>query len=215
MSSSTKRIIIIGAGIGGTTLAARLSKLGYRVTVLEKGSKVGGRCSTISHNSHRFDVGPSLYLMPEIFEQAFQDLGEDVKDHLELRLCSPAYTVHYDDGKRLTLSSDLSSMGPQLEKLERPLGNKNPIGGFLSFLKESGEHYEESIKHVLLSDWSVSPFKIILRFDLYPMLLRTKALHVYTSLYSRAQHYFKSEHFRQAMSFSSMYSEYFRLDLNP
>jgi len=78
-------------------------------------------------------------------------------------------------------------MGPQLERLERPKGNKDPIGSFLSFLSESGQHYEESVKHVLLGDWSVSPFKIIFRFDLYPMLIKTKALHVYTTLYSRAR----------------------------
>ena len=86
--SSSKHVLIIGAGVGGTVLAARLSKLGHRVTVLEKGEKVGGRCSSLTNEGHRWDQGPSLYLMPEIFEQAFRDLDEKVEDHLQVSLVS-------------------------------------------------------------------------------------------------------------------------------
>ncbi|KAK0568485.1 hypothetical protein OC861_001890 [Tilletia horrida] len=237
---SRRHVVIIGAGVGGTTLAARLGKLGHKVTVLEKNEHSGGRCSLLRHEGHRWDVGPSLYLMPELFAEAFASLGHDIKDHFDLVLCSPAYTIHFSDAsspsaskatekvvngngriitnggadplrtasqphKKLTLTSDLAVMGPQLEELERPYGNKDPLGSFLAFLSEAGVHYEESVKHVLKRDWSVPLWQIATRWELYPMLWRTSVLHVWTNLYGRARHYFKSPTIRQAATFSSMY----------
>ncbi|KDN52487.1 phytoene desaturase [Tilletiaria anomala UBC 951] len=185
-------------------MAARLGKLGYKVTVFEKNEFSGGRCSLIHANGHRWDQGPSLYLMPELFERAFKDLGEDVKNHYALHTCNPTYNIHFADGEKFTLTPNLAEMGPQLERLERPEGVNDPLGNFIKFLKEAGEHYEESIEHVLLKDWSVSPLSL-LRIELLLMLWRTKALRVYRSLYGRASNFFRSSHVRQAMTFSSMF----------
>lgn len=199
----TKHIVIIGAGAGGTCLAARLAHKGYRVSVVEKHAQVGGRCSLMRRNGHRWDVGPSLYLMPEIFEAAFTSMGRKLADYVKLVLASPSYTMHFHDGKHLQLSCDLVAMGRMLEEFERPAGNKDPLGAFLAFIKEAGEHYEESIRHVLTKDWS--SLTALLSPSLYPMLMRTKALHIYSSLYSRVSSRFYSDHIRRAFSFSSMY----------
>lgn len=201
--SSKKHVLIIGAGAGGTCLAARLGKLGHRVTVLEKNTFGGGRCSLLTKGGHRWDQGPSLYLMPEIFKDAFEYLDERVEDHLTLHRCDPAYHMHFATGQSLTLSSNLTQMGSMLEKFERPFGNPDPLGSFLSFLKEAGENYEESIKHVLTKDWS--HWHSFFRPELYPMLWKTGALRIYDTLYSRADRYFKSEPVKRAMTFSSMY----------
>jgi phytoene dehydrogenase-like protein len=67
--------IVIGAGIGGIATAARLAKNGYDVTVLEKNEQAGGRCNQIVQDGHRFDIGPTLFLMPEIWEETFQKSG--------------------------------------------------------------------------------------------------------------------------------------------
>ena len=67
--------IVIGAGIGGIATAARLAKNGYDVIVLEKESTPGGRCNQIERDGHRFDIGPTLFLMPEIWEETFAALG--------------------------------------------------------------------------------------------------------------------------------------------
>ena len=66
--------IVIGAGIGGIATAARLAKNGYEVTVLEKEATPGGRCNQILRDGHRFDIGPTLFLMPEIWEETFASL---------------------------------------------------------------------------------------------------------------------------------------------
>lgn len=200
---SGKHVVIIGAGAGGTCLAARLGKLGHRVTVLERNNFGGGRCSLLSQGGHRWDQGPSLYLMPEIFATAFEALGERVEDHITLHRCHPAYRIHLADGRSLELSSNLTQMGDMLEKFERPFGNEDPLGSFLSFLKEAGENYEESIKHVLTKDWSA--WWSFFRPELYPMLWKTGALRIYDTLFARASRYFKSDPVRRAMTFSSMY----------
>ena len=64
--------LVIGAGIGGIATAAYLARQGYQVTVLEKGEQAGGRCDRLVRDGHHFDLGPTLYLMPELFAQAFQ-----------------------------------------------------------------------------------------------------------------------------------------------
>lgn len=203
IEDARKHIVIIGAGAGGTCLAARLGKLGHRVTVLERNNFGGGRCSLITKAGHRWDQGPSLYLMPEIFEAAFEFLDEKVEDHITLQRCDPAYRIHFADGRSLNLSSNLTQMGAMLEKFERPFGNDDPLGSFLGFLKEAGENYEESIRHVLTKDWS--NWWSFFRPELFPMLWKTGALRIYDTLWNRACKYFKSDPIRRAMTFSSMY----------
>ena len=76
-------------------------------------------------------------------------------------------------------------MGQQLARFEHRAGNDDPLGSFLAFLKEAGENYEESIRHVLSKDWSA--WWAFFRPELFPMLWRTGALRIYTTLYSRAK----------------------------
>ncbi|PWN42435.1 phytoene desaturase [Ceraceosorus guamensis] len=204
-SKNAKHVVIIGAGAGGTCLAARLAHKGYRVTVVERHAGVGGRCSLDFHpEGHRWDVGPSLYLMPEIFDRAFASMGRSREKLVPLTLASPAYTIHYHDGRSLQLSSDLTAMGAVLEKFERPCGNPDPLGNFLEFLNEAGQHYEESIRWVLGADWT-HLLEALTRWEMYPMLFKTRILHIWTTLYSRASSFFYSDHIRRAMTFSSMY----------
>lgn len=141
--------------------------------------------------------------MPEIFQAAFDYLGERIDDHLTFHRCDPTYRVHFADGRSLNLSSNLTEMGAMLEKFERPFGNRDPLGSFLAFLKEAGENYEESVKHVLTKDWSA--WWSFFRPEQFPMLWRTGALRIYDTLYGRAAKFFKSDPIRRAMTFSSMY----------
>ncbi|KAJ3403229.1 hypothetical protein HDV05_007940, partial [Chytridiales sp. JEL 0842] len=112
-----KSVIIIGAGIGGVTLAARLAHKGFKVTVLEKNDFSGGRCSLIHKDGYRFDQGPSLLLMPKVFQKTFADLGERLEDHLDLVKCDPNYILHFDDGDTMRLSTDLVEMRKEVERV--------------------------------------------------------------------------------------------------
>ncbi|HSG43131.1 MAG TPA: FAD-dependent oxidoreductase, partial [Anaerolineales bacterium] len=128
--------IVIGAGIGGIATAARLAKNGYEVTVLEKEATPGGRANQIIRDGHRFDIGPTLFLMPEVWEETFASLGEKMSDHLDLRRIDPTYKVHFDDGLKLELTSDIGKMQEQLESVE-----KTAFTGFLGYIAEGSRHY--------------------------------------------------------------------------
>lgn len=84
--------IIIGSGVGGSATAARLAVAGFDVTMLERNDYTGGRCSLIEHEGHRFDQGPSLLLLPKLFEETFSDLGTSMPEEgLTLKKCEPNY----------------------------------------------------------------------------------------------------------------------------
>lgn len=197
-TSSQKHIIIIGAGAGGTTTAARLGKQGFRVTVLEKNSFSGGRCSLIYKNGHRFDQGPSLYLMPKIFEETYAELDEKIEDHLELLKCETNYKLHFHDGQSILLSPDLVHMKSEIERFEGP--GEETFLNYLGFLKESHVHYEHSVTLALKRNFEA--WYEMFQPKFLPEVFK---LHLLNNLYGRAEKYFKSTKMRMAFTFQTMY----------
>lgn len=198
MNETRKTVIVIGSGIGGTALAARLACQGFDVTVYEKNSFSGGRLSLIHQNGHRFDQGPSLYLMPKQFEETFADLGENIADHLDLLKCRSNYTVHFHDGDRFELSCDLARMFDQLKRYEGD--GEDTLLRFLDFLKETHVHYERSVKLALKENYSNWYDEFQLRH--IPQLIK---LHLWDNVYNRTKRFFTSDKMRKAFTFQSMY----------
>lgn len=198
MSASRQSVIIIGSGAGGTALAARLAQAGFAVTVYEKNSFSGGRLSLIHKNGHRFDQGPSLYLMPKIFEETFNDLGERVADHLDLMKCESNYMIHFNDGDKFELSCDLAKTYEQLKKYEG--ADEQTMLRFLDFLKETHVHYERSIDMALKTNYVHWYDEFQLKN--VPQLFN---LHLWDKVYRRTKQFFKSDKMRRAFTFQSMY----------
>lgn len=192
------KVIIIGAGVGGTATAARLSRKGFQVEVYEKNSYNGGRCSLIHHNGYRFDQGPSLYLMPKVFEETFDDLGEDIKDHIELLQCKTNYIINFNDGLQFEHSCDLSKMQKSLERFEGE--GEDTLLRFFDFMKEAHVHYRRSNDLAMKTDFQ--NWYDFCNIKHIPTLLK---LHLYNSVYTRASKYFKSEYMKMAFTFQSMY----------
>jgi phytoene desaturase len=187
--------LVIGAGIGGIATAARLAKNGYDVTVLEKESTPGGRANQIIRDGHRFDIGPTLFLMPEVWEETFAALGEKMSDHLELKRIDPTYKVHFEDGLQLELTSNLGKMQTQLEKVE-----KTAFTGFLNYIAEGSKHYKISIeKFVGRNFYNIFEY---LSLSNLPLLLQLKAL---TKHHANVGKYFKDERLKAAFTFQNMY----------
>ncbi|KAI5777151.1 Phytoene dehydrogenase [Geopyxis carbonaria] len=197
---TTKRTaIVVGAGVGGVATAARLAKAGFDVTVVEKNNHTGGRCSLLrdSSGAYRFDQGPSLLLLPSLFHETFADLDTTMADEgVELLRCEPNYEMHFADGEKLQLSSDLAVMKREVERFE----GKDGFERYLGFLQESHRHYELSVKHVLKKNFG-SWYNM-----LRPSFLRyVVTLHPFSSIWGRASTYFWSDRLRRAFTFSSMY----------
>ncbi len=132
-----KHIIIIGSGIGGLASACLLSKKGYKVTILEKNDMPGGRASLIVKDTDKgkfiFDKGPSWYMMPDVFEDFFKVLGEDINEHLELQLLSPSYRVFQQGDGFFDFFADLEKNKETFESLEK--GSGEVLEKFLSQTK--------------------------------------------------------------------------------
>ncbi|KAI0169752.1 phytoene dehydrogenase [Hypoxylon sp. FL1284] len=192
-----KTAIVIGAGAGGIGTAARLAKAGFEVTVLEKNSFTGGRCSLIQHEGHRFDQGPSLLLLPKLFREAFFDLDTTLEaEGVELLRCATNYDVWFADGARFELSTDLARMKAQVERWE----GKDGFARYLAWLREAHAHYEISVAQVLRANFTSYLDLVVPRFVLAG--LRIHPLH---SIWNRASRYFWSDRLRRVFTFATMY----------
>jgi phytoene desaturase len=187
--------IVIGAGIGGIATAARLARNGYSVTVLEKNDTPGGRANQIVRDGHRFDIGPTLFLMPEVWEEAFAALGEKMSDHLELRRIDPTYKIHFDDGLQLELTSNIVDMQTQLESVE-----KTAFTGFLNYIAEGAKHYKISLEKFVGRNF----YNLLDYFSLknFPLIFKLKALDKH---YRNTGRFFKDERLKAAFTFQNMY----------
>ncbi|KAK6860283.1 phytoene desaturase [Apiospora arundinis] len=192
-----KKAIVIGAGAGGIATAARLAKSGFAVTVLEKNSFTGGRCSLIHHDGYRFDQGPSLLLLPKLFREAFYDLDTTLEaEGVELLRCPTNYNVWFSDGENFELSTDLARMKDQIERWE----GKDGFERYLAWLREAHQHYELSVSDVLhknfTSWWDLANPKFV---------WTGLKLHPLHSIWNRASMYFWSERLRRVFTFATMY----------
>src|SRR5689334_17036923 len=164
-----KSVIVIGAGVGGITAATHLARRGMKVLVLEKNSRPGGRCDRFSREGHHFDSGPTLLVMPLLYEAEFEALGTSMRDMLELQRVDPTYHLVFDDGSKLALTSDMKSMQEQLEAFE-----PGSFPSLLHYIEEGHRHYHLSMKKLVNHDFrSASDF---FRFSNLPLLFQLKPL---------------------------------------
>lgn len=145
----------------------------------------------------RFDVGPSLLLLPRIFHSIFEDLGTSLQaEGVKLLQCYPNYEIWFDDGQKFRVSTDTAQMKSEIEKFE---GNDG-FHRYLDFLREAHQHYELSVTHVLRKNFT-SLFSM-LRPSFVKHLV---TLHPFESIWSRASKYFWTERLRRVFTFASMY----------
>jgi phytoene desaturase len=93
----SKNVIIIGAGFAGLSAAAFMAKAGWNVTVVEKNDTAGGRAKQLKAEGFTFDMGPSWYWMPDVFERFFEQFGKKVSDYYELTRLDPSYRVYWQN----------------------------------------------------------------------------------------------------------------------
>lgn len=187
--------IVIGAGIGGIATAAHLARRGIHVTVFEKNQRPGGRCDHFTRSGHRFDTGPTLLIMPLVYEEEFAALGASLTERLDLQRVDPTYHLVFDDGKQLGLTSDLKAMHDQLEAIE-----PNSFNGFLRYVEEGHRHYHFGMEQLVKRDFrSASEFFTLSNM---PLLYRLKPLIPH---YRNMASYFKEPRLKAAFTFQDVY----------
>lgn len=143
-----KTAIIIGAGYGGMALANLLGKAGYKVDVFEKNSSAGGRIAAVERDGYLFDIGPSWYLMPEVFENYYKVFGESSVSRLDLVRLSPGYRVFYESNSPVTIQGDLEVDKDVFEAIEPGAGLK-----LQRYIQRSSLAYSIAIEHFLYNNF--------------------------------------------------------------
>ena len=193
--SQDRKVIIIGAGIGGIVTGINLARKGYRVTIYEKNSSFGGRCGQVSHEGHRFDTGATFLMMPEVYERTYTAIGKNIHKELDLRLTDPAYRIKFRGEKEIFFTSSLTSLQKQLNQIEPGSFEK-----FLKLLPSGYQAYHDSIRHVIDHNFG-SFFDSNLFKQLY-ILIRYKAL---ANHYRFISKHFKTEELRSLFTFQNLY----------
>lgn len=144
-----KKAVIIGAGYGGLALANLLAKAGHEVAIYEKNPSAGGRIQVVKQNGFTFDLGPSWYLMPEIFEQYYQLFDRSAKTELDLVRFSPGYKVWSEGHEPLIVQGDVDKDMTTFEAIEPGAGKK-----LQRYVARSSQVYDVAVKHVLYNNFT-------------------------------------------------------------
>ncbi len=151
----SKKITIIGSGFSALSAACYLAKVGNEVTIFEKNSTIGGRARQMKAEGFTFDMGPSWYWMPDVFERFFADFDKKTTDYYELIKLSPAYSVYYGINDFITIADNLKEIVATFDKIEAGSGKK-----LESFITEAKSNYDIAIKNLVYRP-GVSPLELI------------------------------------------------------
>ena len=150
-----KNIHIIGSGFSALSASCYLAKEGYNVTILEKNDTLGGRARQYKKEGFTFDIGPSWYWMPDVFERFFADFGKKPSDYYTLDKLHPGYEVYFGENSSLKISSHLEEIYNLFEKEE-----KGSAKHLKSFIDSAKSNYETAIKDLVYKP-GVSPLELI------------------------------------------------------
>ncbi len=151
-----KKVVIIGSGFSSLSASCYLAKEGFDVTIFEKNPTVGGRARQLVRNGFTFDIGPSWYWMPDIFERFFNDFGKSTSDYYELDKLSPAYKIFFSDDV-ITIGDSMDKICEEFERIEA--GSSKYLRKFIA---KAQENYDIAINNIVYRP-GLSPLELVTR----------------------------------------------------
>lgn len=148
-------VIIIGSGFSSLAASCYLAKAGYDVTVFEKNETIGGRARQLKKDGFTFDIGPTWYWMPDVFERFFSDFNKKPSDYYTLKKLNPAYSVYFGKDDYITIEDTLNKIAIAFEK-EEP-GSSKKLNKFIDNAKSN---YDIAIKDLVYNP-GVSPLELV------------------------------------------------------
>jgi len=146
---SNTSVAVVGGGFGGLSAACYLADAGADVTLLEKNEQLGGRASRLERDGFTFDMGPSWYLMPDVFERFFAHFDKTPEEYYDLQRLDPHYRIFFKDGDEIDVRGDHAYMRELFESYESGAGE-----AFDEYLETSQEHYEVAMEEFVYEDRS-------------------------------------------------------------
>lgn len=195
ISGSQKRIAVIGGGFAGLAAACDLAHKGYSVDLIEKNPQVGGRGRGMDVEGYSFDMGPSWYWMPDVFEAFFQRFGKSVSDYYELVRLNPSYRIFFEHGNVVDVPSDFQELKSLFESIE-----PGAAGKLQAFMDEAKTKYEVSMK-----DFVWKPSLSIGEFMEWRIVREATRLDLFTSFSKHVRKYFKNPQLIQLIEFPVLF----------
>jgi phytoene desaturase len=192
---STQKVIVIGAGFAGLTAATVLAKEGYQVTVLEKNDQPGGRARVWKQDGFTFDMGPSWYWMPDVFENYFALFNKQPSDFYDLTRLNPGYRVYYGKDDLLDLPADLDALKALFEHVE-PGSSK----GLQAFLSQAEYKYR-----VGMGEYVFKPSHSITEYFDFNMVKKSLGIQLLTSMSKHVRQYFKNPKLIKLLEFPVLF----------
>ncbi|GGF33957.1 phytoene desaturase family protein [Echinicola rosea] len=187
--------IVIGAGFAGIAAATTLAQQGFRVTVLEKNGSAGGRARKFTSDGFTFDMGPSWYWMPDIFEKYFARFGKHPRDYYDLVRLDPSYKVIFGENDALLMPANFEELQALFESLEPGAGKR-----LREFLDQAARKYKVGIQ-----DWVYKPCQSVWEFaqpGIFNDLIR---LDLFQSMHKHVRSFFKNEKLVRIMEFPVLF----------
>ena len=151
-----KNIAIIGSGFSSLSAACYLAKSGHKVTVYEKNDSLGGRARQFKAKGFTFDMGPSWYWMPDVFEKFFDDFGKKVDDYYQIKKLNPAYRVYFDKKEYIDIDNSIEKIILKFEEIEKGSGEK-----LRRFINNAKENYNIGVTDMLYKMPGLSPLELV------------------------------------------------------
>ena len=186
-----KRIIVIGAGFSGLSAATFLAHSGFDVTVLEKHDIPGGRARSFTENNFTFDMGPSWYWMPDVFDQYFESFDKKTQDYYNLIRLDPSYSVVFGKGQYINLPASMAGVYDLFEELEAGSSHK-----LSKFLEQAAYKYEVGMNNLVYK-----PSRSITEFISLRLLYDILRMDVFKSFHQHIRSFFTNEQIIRIMEF--------------
>lgn len=192
---SQKKVVVIGSGFAGLSAATHLASESCLVTLVEKNDSPGGRARKFEHQGFVFDMGPSWYWMPDVFDNYFAHFGKKTSDYYNLIRLDPSYAVVYGENDVLNIPANLEEFKAMFESLEPGAGKR-----LEEFLAQAKYKYEVGIH-----DLVTKPSRSIFEFTSPGLLVDMIRMDIFQSMSKHVRKYFSHEKIIRLMEFPVLF----------
>jgi phytoene desaturase len=190
-----KKVAVIGSGFAGLTSAIELASKGYQVTIFEKNSSIGGRARKLEIDGFTFDMGPSWYWMPDVFDRFFARHGKKTSDYFKLNKLDPGFSIVFDNNDELVVPASFDDLVSTFESIEKGGGDQ-----LRKFMRKAKRKYD-----IGMADLVYKPANSIFEFINFPVLKGLFHLSIFTSFSKYIRRYFKDSRLIKLMEFPVLF----------